>query len=117
MMIKANDLQRRLLKLAAQSIQGGLSQTTRTCGNQRCPCHKDPAKRHGPHLYLTFRTPDGRSSGMYIPKEHEKELRRAVAAWAKLWETLVTLARRNRERLRRSMRRKPARKRGGGGGK
>jgi hypothetical protein len=111
MMIKTNALQRRLLKLADTAIQGGLSETTRTCGNPRCPCHQDPAKRHGPHLYLTFRTPDRRSSGMYIPREHERDIRASVAAWAKLWETIVDIGARNRERLRQSMQRSTQAKR------
>jgi hypothetical protein len=34
-------------------IQGGLSETTRRCGNPNCACHRDPARRHGPNLYIT----------------------------------------------------------------
>jgi hypothetical protein len=25
------------------------------CGNQQCPCHRDPAKRHGPYFECTFK--------------------------------------------------------------
>jgi hypothetical protein len=100
---------RRLLRLADQAIQGSLSLTTRTCGNPRCACRTDPAQRHGPHLYLTFRTSDGRSSALYVPPEHETEIRQAVAAWAELWETIVTLSHANRDRLRQTMRRRPPR--------
>ena len=94
-----------LQRLAAMAVQGGLSETTRTCGNPACACHKDAARRHGPHLYLTFRSPDGRSSALYVPREHEQRVRKAVQAWAQLWETIVEISHRNREALGRSMRR------------
>jgi hypothetical protein len=82
----------KLQRLAATAVQGGLSETTRTCGNPTCACHQDPGRRHGPHLYLTFRTPDGRSSALYVPREHEPTVRKAVQAWAQLWETIVEIS-------------------------
>ena len=88
------------------AVQGGLSETTRTCGNPGCGCHRDPARRHGPHLYLTFRTRDGRSSALYVPREHEPRVRKAVQAWAQLWETIVEISHRNREEMGLSMRRR-----------
>ncbi len=99
-------LLRRLLREAPALLQGTLSQTTRTCGNPACACHQDPARRHGPHLYLTFRTPDGRSSALYVPREHEPRVRKAVGDWAQLWKTLVEISHRNREVLGRSLRRR-----------
>lgn len=96
----------RLQRLAATAVQGGLSETTRTCGNPACACHQDPARRHGPHLYLTFRAPDGRSSALYVPREHEQRVRKAVQAWAQLWKTIVETSHENREALGRSMRRR-----------
>jgi len=95
----------KLQRLATTAVQGGLSETTRTCGNPACACHRDPARRHGPHLYLTFRAPDGRSSALYVPREHEPTVRKAVEDWAQLWETIVEISHRNRENLSRSMRR------------
>jgi hypothetical protein len=96
----------KLERLAAIGIQGGLSETTRTCGNPACACHQDPARRHGPHLYLTFRAPDGRSSALYVPREHEPTVRKAVEAWAQLWETIVEISHRNRDALGRFLRRR-----------
>jgi hypothetical protein len=104
-------LKRKILKLLNTAIQGGLSETTRTCGNKKCPCHTDKARRHGPNLYLTFKTLDGRSSGLYIPRDHEKQVRKAVLDWGKLWDALVTYAALNREDLRETMRRSPSRRR------
>ena len=96
----------KLQRLATTAVQGGLSETTRTCGNPACACHQDPARRHGPHLYLTFRAPDGRSSALYVPREHEPTVRKAVKDWAQLWKTIVEISHRNREALSRSMRRR-----------
>jgi len=107
---KAKILSPKLLRLAATAVQGGLSETTRTCGNPSCACHRDPARRHGPHLYLTFRTRDGRSSSLYVPREQERKVREAVEAWAQLWETIVEISHRNREEMGRSMRRRKNRK-------
>ena len=103
---KSKTLIPRLQRLATTAIQGGLSETTRTCGNAACACHQDPARRHGPHLYLTFRAPDGRSSALYVPREHEPTVRKAVKNWAQLWKIIVEISHRNREVLRRSMRRR-----------
>lgn len=99
-----------LQRLAGIAVQGGLSQTTRTCGNPACGCHKEAARRHGPHLYLTFRTRDGRSSSLYVPREQEPQARKAVQAWAQLWETIVEISHRNREQMGRAMRRRKTRK-------
>jgi hypothetical protein len=103
---KSKTLIPKLQRLATTAVQGGLSETTRTCGNPACACHQDPARKHGPHLYLTFRAPDGRSSALYVPREHEPRVRRAVGDWAQLWETIVEISHRNREALGRSMRRR-----------
>ena len=106
---KSKTLFPRLQRLATTAVQGGLSETTRTCGNPTCACHQDPARRHGPHLYLTFRAPDGRSSALYVPREHEPTVRQAVEDWAQLWKTIVEISHRNREVLSRSMHRREGR--------
>lgn len=95
-------LVRRLTRLAQIMLQGGLSETTRTCGNPGCHCHA--GQRHGPHLYLTFRTPEGRSSALYIPRAAEAEARRAAQAWAAFWETGVAVSHLNRQALRQRLR-------------
>lgn len=93
-------LLRQLLRATRSMVQGGLSYTTRTCGNSSCACHSDPDRRHGPHLYLTFRA-EGRSRSLYVPPEHAPQARAAQAAWARFWEIGCQLAALNREQLRR----------------
>jgi hypothetical protein len=88
-------LLRQLLQAAQTMIQGGLSETTRQCGKPTCVCQLDPARRHGPHLYLTFRK-DGKSRSLYVAPEHAPAVHQARAAWARFWELGCTLADRNR---------------------
>lgn len=98
-----NTTQRRKLiaeisKLADQAIFGTLSETYRCCGNPGCRCHASGPK-HGPHLYVSYRGPSGKTTGYYVPHGVQKPLRRGVAAWARLQERLRELAMANKERL------------------
>jgi hypothetical protein len=101
-------LLRRLLKAAQSMVQGGLSETTRRCGNRNCICYRDPAQRHGPHLYLTYRS-EGKSRALYVPREHAEQARQAQAAWKEFWEVACELAAENREQLRERMQEEKAR--------
>jgi len=87
----------RLLEAAEVMLQGSLSQTTRTCGRPTCRCRR--GERHGPHTYLTFRTPEGRSSSLYVPVAELPRFREAVAAWERFWKLATELSRRNREEI------------------
>lgn len=98
-------LLQQLLAAAETMIQGGLSETTRRCGQPRCACQRDPTRRHGPHLYLTFRS-EGKSRALYVPSEYAAAVREAHAAWAKFGELSAQLAALNREQLRGRMQRR-----------
>jgi hypothetical protein len=87
----------RLLQAAQVMLQGSLSQTTRTCGRPGCRCQR--GERHGPHTYLTFRTPEGRSSSLYVPPAERPRFLEAVAAWERFWRLATQLAQRNREEI------------------
>jgi hypothetical protein len=84
-----------LLEAAQHMLQGSLSQTTRTCGTPGCRCHR--GQRHGPHTYLTFRTPEGRSSGVYVAAHAVEEARQGVAAWGRFRQLAAQIARDNRQ--------------------
>jgi hypothetical protein len=99
-MIRQKALLRKLFRAAQIMIQGGLSETTRRCGNPNCACHRDPDRRHGPNLYITW-TEKGRSRSLYVPADRVPQARRAHAAWAQFWESAVLLAAGNREEFRR----------------
>jgi hypothetical protein len=92
-------LTERLLRAAETMVQGGLSETSRRCGNPGCICYRDPECLHGPHLYITYRE-DGKSRSLYVPPEHAKTARQAQQAWAAFWEIGCSLAKLNRDCLR-----------------
>src|SRR6201993_2978831 len=89
----------RLLRASESMVQGGLSETSRRCGNPNCVCSRDPQRLHGPHLYITYRE-DGKSRSLYVPPEHADGARQAQQAWAAFWEIGCSLAELNRNRLR-----------------
>jgi hypothetical protein len=96
---KKQNLIRSLLKNAETMIRAGMSQTTRTCGKRSCTCHSDASRRHGPNTYLTFRSKEGKSSGLYVSPEHLAEATEAKRAWDRFWEAATALAVINREEL------------------
>jgi hypothetical protein len=89
----------RLVRATQSMVQGGLSETSRRCGNPTCRCAQDPAFRHGPHLSLTYRE-EGASRSLYVPSEEAAIARAAHQAWATFWETGCAIAALNREALR-----------------
>ena len=84
-------------QLARRAIHGTLSKSYRTCGNPRCRCHHQGPK-HGPHLYVSYRGERGRTTGYYVPKAAESEVRRGVEAWNQLQTQLRQLSVLNKER-------------------
>ncbi len=90
-------LLRRLLPLARRALFGTLSETYRTCGRPGCRCHR--GHKHGPHLYVSFRGPQGTTRGYYVPQALAEPMREGVAAWQELQEILRQLAETNRQRL------------------
>jgi hypothetical protein len=99
-MRKRKTLIRTLLAATTTMVQGGLSETSRRCGKPTCPCAHDATRRHGPHLYLTYRE-DGASRSLYVPPEDAPTAHAAQAAWATFWETGCAIAALNRETWRR----------------
>ena len=69
----------RLLKASESMVQGGLSETSRRCGNTHCICHRDPDRLHGPNLYITYRV-DGKGRSLYVPPGQARAARKAQAA-------------------------------------
>jgi hypothetical protein len=89
-------LLRQLSPLARRSLFGTLSETYRTCGRPGCRCHQ--GHKHGPHLYVSFRGPNG-TTGYYVPQDLAEPMRQGVAAWQELQSVLRELAELNRQRL------------------
>ena len=85
-------------------VQGSLSETTRQCGDPSCACATDPARRHGPHLYLRF-TADGKAQSVYVPPEHGEVLKEAHRAWLRFQQIGAAIAAGNRGRFLRALQR------------
>jgi hypothetical protein len=91
-------LLRQIRQLAQAAIYGSLSETYRTCGNPNCRCHHGGLK-HGPHLYISYRGKNGKTTGYYVPHNAAAQIRQGVDAWSQLQDRLRELAALNKERL------------------
>jgi hypothetical protein len=78
-------------RLANVAVFGTLSESYRTCGHESCRCHGDGPK-HGPHLHISYRGAEGKTTGYYVPKAAEAPIRDGVAAWNRMLEILRGLA-------------------------
>src|SRR5713226_2820955 len=90
-------LLRQLTGLAERAIFGSLSETYRTCGQPDCRCKQ--GEKHGPHLYISFRGQEGKTTGYYVPQPLGKAVRDGVEAWKQFQALARELADLNRERL------------------
>jgi uncharacterized protein DUF6788 len=91
-------LLRQIRHLAQVAIYGSLSETYRRCGNPGCRCHHGGPK-HGPHLYISYRGKNGKTTGYYVPHQAEAQIRQGVDAWSQLQDRLRELAHLNKESL------------------
>src|SRR6185369_840250 len=92
------ELLREIEQLARRALIGTVSETYRTCGTPGCRCHHGGPK-HGPHLYVSYRGSEGKTTGYYVPKSIQEDVRAGIAAWAQLQEHLRRIAQLNRQRL------------------
>jgi hypothetical protein len=98
------------LEQAAQSmVRGSLSESTRRCGDPSCACARDPAYRHGPHLYLKFEA-EGKTRSVYVPAQSAAAVRQAQAEWRRFQELAAKISTANRAELLRELEREKKRK-------
>ncbi len=94
---------------SAQSmVQGSLSELTRQCGDPSCACAHDPARRHGPHLYLKFNAA-GKTHSVYVPAEQGEALKSAHRAWLRFEALGAEVSAQNRARFLRALQREKER--------
>jgi hypothetical protein len=77
---KKQQVLEKLPELANDMLIGSLSETYRTCGQPSCRCHTTGPK-HGPHLYVSYKNEEGRSTGYYVPERFHEKVRAGIAAW------------------------------------
>ena len=73
----------------APLMRGTIVERVRKCGRPNCACAKDPAARHG-GKFLTVHL-DGRTEAAHVRPEDEERLRKAIAAYSRLWEIVNEL--------------------------
>jgi hypothetical protein len=93
-----------LEQAAASMVQGSLSESTRQCGDPSCACARDPASRHGPHLYFRYKA-EGKVHSVYVPGDLGESVRGAQNAWADFQQIGAEISAENRERLLNSLER------------
>src|SRR5260370_29843098 len=91
-------LLRQIRQLAQMAIYGSLSETYRRCGNPDCRCHHGGPK-HGPHLYISYRGTNRKTTGYYLPHHAEARTRHGVDACSHLHYTLAEPSPLNKYRL------------------
>jgi len=100
--MKQPERRRKLLleiqRLAEVAVFGTLSTTYRTCGHPGCHCQGSGPK-HGPHLNVSYRGEEGKTTGYYVPKAAQRATQQGVAAWQKLQKRLRQLAEMNKEHI------------------
>ena len=84
-------LLQQIIPLAENAIFGTLSESYRTCGRKACRCYGDGPK-HGPHLHISYRGAEGKTTGYYVPKAAQPSIRSGVQAWERLHELLRRIA-------------------------
>ena len=98
MMRSKDRLIRELTRAAEAMAQGSLSELTRQCGDPACACFRDPARRHGPHLYWKF-TRQGKSHSVYVPPALGPAVKAAHAAWGRFLDVGAQVSAINRRPL------------------
>ena len=93
-----NQLMREIQELVPRALLGTLSETYRRCGNPNCRCHHEGPK-HGPHLYVSYRGADGKTTGYYVPEASHASVRDGIQAWRRIQECLRKLVFANEDRM------------------
>lgn len=91
-----------LVETAESMVPGSLSEMTRQCGDPACACAHDPARRHGPHLYLKFSSA-GKAHSVYVSPEQGPAVKLAHQAWLRFQELGSEVGAANREQFLRTL--------------
>jgi hypothetical protein len=67
-------LENRFMKPKAMRV-GSVVKQYMFCGKPSCACHRDPAKKHGPYYYLSYKE-GGKSRYKYLGKAPSPEVER-----------------------------------------
>lgn len=90
-------LKRELLDLN-YFCKGTVLKRTMKCGNPRCPCHRDPGKRHGPYWECTYKI-QNKTVNLKLYPETLPIYRRAIQQSRKLKSLLQQMEKLSRSAL------------------
>lgn len=62
------------------------------CGQKRCPCHTDPAKRHGPYFEWTYKQ-KGKTVNIRLRPEEAPVYEAAIQQYRRLKSILIRMER------------------------
>ena len=105
---RRNLLLRQIQSDARRAIFGTLAESYRTCGTPGCRCH-GPGPKHGPHLYVSYRGEEAKTTGYYVPKAAEKSIREGALAWQRLQKSIRQLMDMNKQNIMEQARKKRSR--------
>jgi len=97
MLSKREETQRRRRKLHEELrtfgfepvMRGTIVERARRCGRVSCACARDPKVRH-PERYVSIKV-KGRTVALHLRERDEQRIRRAIAAYQRLWEIIEEL--------------------------
>jgi hypothetical protein len=82
------------LQLQIQQLQyfckGTVLKRMMKCGQQRCACHKDPAKRHGPYFEWTYKA-KGKTVNIRLQPEEATVYKSATEQYRRLKSVLIRM--------------------------
>lgn len=90
-------LRRELVGLTSHMLFGTLSKRYTTCGKPTCRCAR--GERHGPVVQVSYRGPEGKTTGYSVPQALGDAVRTGIDAWHRFQAIARELAERNRARL------------------
>ncbi|MGH9199720.1 MAG: DUF6788 family protein [Vicinamibacterales bacterium] len=90
-------LRRELVRLTSQMLFGTLSERYTICGHATCRCAR--GERHGPVVQISYRGPEGKTTGYSVPQALAEAVRSGVGAWHHFQAIARELADRNRASL------------------
>jgi RNA:NAD 2'-phosphotransferase (TPT1/KptA family) len=67
-------------------MRGTIVERRRRCGRENCACARDEEARH-PSKFLSVHL-EGRTVAIHLRPEDEERVRRAIEAYARVWEII-----------------------------
>ncbi len=64
-------------------IHGSWVERYSTCSRPKCPCHQDPAKRHGPRAYVVINV-EGKQRQKYVPNSQKTAVLNGIKQYKRL---------------------------------